>query len=67
VQIFINFANFYKRFVHAFFKTNAELISLLKKKRKREIQNQIRHDLRDEKIHEINKKSLHERVDVTSL
>jgi hypothetical protein len=34
VQIFINFANFYKRFVHAFFKTSAELISLLKKNEK---------------------------------
>jgi hypothetical protein len=31
VQIFINFANFYKRFVDAFFKTNAKLIFLLKK------------------------------------
>ncbi len=31
VQAFINFANFYKRFVHAFFKINAELFSLLKK------------------------------------
>ncbi len=30
VQIFIDFANFYKRFVHAFFKINAELFSLLK-------------------------------------
>jgi hypothetical protein len=30
VQIFIDFANFYKRFVHAFFKANAEFISLLK-------------------------------------
>ncbi len=35
VQIFINFADFYKRFVHAFFKTNAELISLLKKNEKK--------------------------------
>jgi hypothetical protein len=35
VRIFINFANFYKRFVHAFFKTNAELISLLKKRKKK--------------------------------
>ncbi len=34
VQIFINFANFYKRFVHAFFKANAELISLLKENEK---------------------------------
>jgi hypothetical protein len=34
VQIFINFANFYKRFVHAFFKTSAELISLLKENEK---------------------------------
>jgi hypothetical protein len=67
VQIFINFANFYKRFVHAFFKANAELIFLLKKSEKRKIQNQIRHDLKDERIHEINKKSLHERVDATSL
>jgi hypothetical protein len=31
VQIFINFANFYKRFVHAFFKISVELFSLLKK------------------------------------
>jgi hypothetical protein len=31
VQIFIDFANFYKRFVHAFFEINAELIFLLKK------------------------------------
>jgi hypothetical protein len=31
VQAFINFANFYKRFVHAFFKINVELFSLLKK------------------------------------
>jgi hypothetical protein len=31
VQAFIDFANFYKRFVHAFFKVNAELFSLLKK------------------------------------
>ncbi len=31
VQIFIDFANFYKRFVHAFFKINVELFSLLKK------------------------------------
>jgi hypothetical protein len=30
VQIFIDFANFYKRFVHAFFKINAEFFSLLK-------------------------------------
>jgi hypothetical protein len=35
VQIFINFANFNKRFVHAFFKTSAELISLLKKNEKK--------------------------------
>jgi hypothetical protein len=34
VQIFINFAKFYKRFVHAFFKASAELISLLKKDEK---------------------------------
>jgi hypothetical protein len=34
VQIFINFANFYKRFVHAFFKASAELIFLLKKNEK---------------------------------
>jgi hypothetical protein len=34
VQVFIKFANFYKRFVHAFFKTSAELISLLKKNEK---------------------------------
>jgi hypothetical protein len=34
VQIIINFANFYKRFVHAFFKTNAELIFLLKENKK---------------------------------
>jgi hypothetical protein len=31
VQVFIDFANFYKRFVHAFFKVSAELFSLLKK------------------------------------
>ncbi len=31
VQAFIDFANFYKRFVHAFFKISAELFSLLKK------------------------------------
>jgi hypothetical protein len=31
VQTFIDFANFYKRFVHAFFKVSAELFSLLKK------------------------------------
>jgi hypothetical protein len=30
VQAFIDFANFYKRFVHAFSKVNAELFSLLK-------------------------------------
>ncbi len=30
VQVFIDFANFYKRFVHAFFKINAEFFSLLK-------------------------------------
>jgi hypothetical protein len=30
VQAFIDFANFYKRFVHAFFKISAELFSLLK-------------------------------------
>ncbi len=36
VQIFINFANFYKRFVHAFFKTSAELIFLLKENEKKE-------------------------------
>jgi hypothetical protein len=35
VQVFINFANFYKRFVHAFFKTSAELISLLKESEKK--------------------------------
>jgi hypothetical protein len=34
VQIFIKFANFYKRFVHAFFKTSAELIFLLKEDEK---------------------------------
>ncbi len=34
VQIFINFANFYKRFVHAFFKASAELIFLLKENEK---------------------------------
>jgi hypothetical protein len=34
MQVFINFANFYKRFVHAFFQTSAELISLLKKDEK---------------------------------
>jgi hypothetical protein len=34
VQVFINFANFYKRFVHAFFKASAELISLLKESEK---------------------------------
>jgi hypothetical protein len=34
VQIFIKFANFYKRFVHAFFKISAELISLLKENEK---------------------------------
>jgi hypothetical protein len=31
VQIFIDFANFYKRFVHAFFKVSVELFFLLKK------------------------------------
>jgi hypothetical protein len=31
VQIFIDFVHFYKRFVHAFFKINAELFFLLKK------------------------------------
>ncbi len=31
VQTFIDFANFYKRFVHAFFKISVELFSLLKK------------------------------------
>jgi hypothetical protein len=31
VQVFIDFANFYKRFVHAFFKISAELFSLMKK------------------------------------
>jgi hypothetical protein len=31
VQVFIDFANFYKRFVHAFFKVSAELFFLLKK------------------------------------
>ncbi len=30
MQAFIDFANFYKRFVHAFFKISAELFSLLK-------------------------------------
>jgi hypothetical protein len=35
VQIFINFANFYKRFVHVFFKASAELISLLKENEKK--------------------------------
>jgi hypothetical protein len=30
VQVFIDFANFYKRFVHAFSKVNVELFSLLK-------------------------------------
>ncbi len=30
VQVFIDFANFYKRFVHAFSKVSAELFSLLK-------------------------------------
>jgi hypothetical protein len=35
VQVFINFANFYKRFVHAFFKASTELIFLLKKNEKR--------------------------------
>jgi hypothetical protein len=30
VQAFINFANFYRRFVHAFSKINAEFFSLLK-------------------------------------
>ncbi len=34
VQVFIDFASFYKRFVHAFFKTSAELIFLLKKDEK---------------------------------
>ncbi len=34
MQVFINFANFYKRFVHAFFKASAELISLLKEDEK---------------------------------
>jgi hypothetical protein len=31
VQLFIDFANFYKRFVHAFFKISVEFFSLLKK------------------------------------
>ncbi len=31
MQVFIDFANFYKRFVHAFSKVNAELFSLLKR------------------------------------
>jgi hypothetical protein len=31
VQVFIDFANFYKRFVHAFSKVSAELFSLLKR------------------------------------
>jgi hypothetical protein len=35
VQVFINFANFYKRFVQTFFKVNAELISLLKENEKK--------------------------------
>jgi hypothetical protein len=35
VQVFIKFANFYKRFVHAFFKTSVELIFLLKKNKKK--------------------------------
>jgi hypothetical protein len=35
VQVFIKFASFYKRFVHAFFKANAELISLLKESEKK--------------------------------
>jgi hypothetical protein len=35
MQVFINFANFYKRFVHAFFKTSTELISLLKENEKK--------------------------------
>ncbi len=39
VQVFINFANFYKRFVYAFFKASAELISLLKENEKKKIQN----------------------------
>jgi hypothetical protein len=34
VHVFIKFANFYKRFVHAFFKTSAELISLSKENEK---------------------------------
>jgi hypothetical protein len=34
VQAFIDFANFYKRFVRAFFKASAELISLLKENEK---------------------------------
>jgi hypothetical protein len=32
--LFINFTNFYKCFIHAFFKTSAELISFLKKNEK---------------------------------
>ncbi len=31
MQVFIDFVNFYKRFVHAFFKINVELFFLLKK------------------------------------
>jgi UTP-glucose-1-phosphate uridylyltransferase len=67
VQVFINFANSYKRFVHAFFKASADLIFLLKKSGKKKVQNQINHDLRDEKIHEVDKKNLYKRVDITSL
>ncbi len=67
MQVFINFANFYKRFVHAFFKTNAKLISLLKESEKRENSKQIRHDFKSEKIQKFDQKNLHERVDVTAL
>jgi hypothetical protein len=35
VQVFINFANFHKRFVHAFFKASAKLIFLLKESEKK--------------------------------
>jgi hypothetical protein len=66
VQVFINFANFYKRFVHAFFKTSTELIFLFIKNEKK-VQNQIRHDFKNEKIHEISIKNLHEHVDATLL
>jgi hypothetical protein len=55
MQVFINFANFYKRFVYAFFKMSAKLISLLKKTKKK-IQNQIRHDFKNEKFMKLIKK-----------